>query len=31
VERTLLDDAAVSEALDSLALPEIAPPALDLD
>jgi tripartite ATP-independent transporter DctM subunit len=31
VERTLLDDAAVSEALDSLALPELAPPALDLD
>jgi tripartite ATP-independent transporter DctM subunit len=30
-ERTLLDDAAVSEALDSLALPELAPLALDLD
>ena len=31
VEHTLLDDAAVNEALDALTLPDIAPPALDLD
>jgi tripartite ATP-independent transporter DctM subunit len=31
VEHTLLDDAAVNEALDQLTLPEVAPPALDLD
>ena len=31
VEHTLLDDAAVTEALDQLTLPDAAPPALDLD
>ena len=31
VERTLLDDAAVTEALDQLTLPDLAPPPLDLD
>jgi tripartite ATP-independent transporter DctM subunit len=30
-ERVLLDDAAVDDALNQLTLPEIAPPALDLD
>jgi len=30
-ERTLLDDAAVTEALDQLTLPDLAPAPLDLD